>query len=1491
MRNPLFAVGLFLVLLATTGCDQKTVLRARPITRQDDLIGGPSAKGKLGDFLLENGEIRAVIGGPAPGWAAGVFGGTLLDVDRVRWQSEYRNGKGWDAFSEAFPLANLLVANPAMPKQVLKLGADDLTLQESSGSVRVLKDGSDGIEAVVRVEGHSAYMFDVLKFLDKPFLMDMIGSLSFSTFTSDQIIDLAASLLGVNVFGLINRLQLSLDFTTDYVLTPDVPYITMRTTVTVAPPSQGALNGCTPVPCDLDCPGGFAMREQAEPVEGRTTPFLRQCPVCACAAIEPSMPTFNESRDFFKVLLGDNNLWKDPTWKGGIVAGDFLFFGTETTPFTPGFGYDIDRRIYENMWQGIGTLGSPFAFDWLAGTADNVSYAWATRNPAERTLFDCPGYRIAIVAVDPTFEDAIADQLEEVLDLAEADAAARVRVSIVNRAPIPLADVPMDAQAPAGNAETVQAAFDAWKAGVLAGSRAQEWITAFGTGATIDLIPAHACLPSKVLVPLFSSSATVVLTHFTDEGRLTSIDNTVEDGTRSYTFERHLFVGDGDVGSVLRPVYAMRGTPTGEIEGIVIEDGSMEPLSRVDVFVLQDYRTDPSDPMPQDFAAYRLQAAQAFGHSGFVSQMLTDRGLDAVMNGTFDGPVPPGRYFVAAHATDRGTSALVPVTVAAGDVVRVNLALPAPGRVAFRIDDDRGQGSPARVTFLRLDASGQRLSGDGANVVEMGDPRYDQGIALQDFTVTGQGTVSLPPGRYDLLVSRGIEYGIETIPDITVTAGQETPVSLMLRREMDTTGYVAGDFHVHSRSSVDSAIPLDVRVKAAIGEGLEFFISSDHDHLTDYGPKVLELGVERLIRTMVGEEVSPLEYGHYIGYPVIYDDTKQAVHDPVVWQGHTLAEIWAGLRSHADAPDDLFVVQVNHPRGGFLGLFDQVGMKAYDLERETPGMEMCNAVLEAASCDFDAMEVLNGKYQQSIHTPTVVEVEAYNLCYRAIVAARDAADFPLAAGATDAVCQSLQADPVAHCETAKADAQAAGLSEEARATAILDRDHCAWHREFRNAMATCAGMPLLQCKRVALEALKILSIRYMVERTPEEQAAFFATTRDTDVGCDYARAMAGCTARTDSSGKPLAGCIKDECVCEACVCALHPECCQTEAAGGTGWTNACAASCRNDCFGCDLRPCTDRSGQLEDWFALLDAGQNKTAMANSDSHGLVNEIGLPRNYVATPTDRPADLGRLDVNRGIRAHRVIATTGPFVEFALLGAGGTEAGMGEVLDLSASADLSARIRVHTPSWFRVDRVELYRNSVLERRFFPDRPREDLVDFDEVIILPKPAQDSWFAVVAYGINDADQLAPVFKRMPYGEIMFTTIISLAGTQLLASFGSLVEQLKPLLGDSLDSLTTAIELPDSYPLLPWAVTNAIMVDVDGGGFVPPRAAIQPDGSIAPPPFCSRACVPVPDEEGNPTQTTCGLNQVCAPDESTTGGACRIPIPDACVGLQKTGVQ
>ena len=1497
-------VGL-LALALVAGCAEKREwVKATQVTRQDELIGGPSAKGKIGDFLIGNDQLRAVVAGNGPTWAAGVFGGGLVDLDRARWRSDERGGFGWDSFGETFPLANLLVANPSDGSWQLAFGDDGFQVTQTVTAVTLVKDGSDG-EAIIRVEGHSGYMFDVLKYLNRDFLEGFLSK-GIAGMSFKQIVSLAKSVLKVDLLGLLNRLQISFDFTTDYVLHGGESYLTIRTTVRLSPPSEKALNGCPPVACDKTCEHGYALQEiqtELPALDNAKGPKL--CPLCECAEAEPDMPTFNESRDFFKILLGSSDDWKDPTWKGGVVAGDFLFFGGNCDIFAPELGFDYDGKIFTNMWQGVGTMGSPFALEYVTGVGHNVSYTWTARNPNVRDGFDCPSYRLVAVDFprdDPAREDALAAALsDEGIGFAAGVAKNAARIAVVNHTPIQLGytvPVPVDptidpgADAPLADR---QAAFAAWQATVMASAEVKAYQAILGDDVTLALVPEHACLESKVLVPLFTTSATAVLSHFSEGDRLQQADDgTYVDKVRSYTFERYLVVGDGDVGSTLGSVYALRGTPHGTLKGVVLEDSSGAPVTHASVFVLADPRASATEPVPATFTEYRALAEKRWGHAGFYAQMQTDVGTDPVHDGNYSGPLREGSYLALAHLREYGTSPLVPITITADETEVVNFVLPGPGAIEYQVTDQGGQPGPVRLSFIALDADGLRTDWEGEAEPFLGDSQIDHGILKLEHSGDGHGRVSLPAGHYDVLASRGFEYAARTVGDVEVRPGQTTPVQITLPREIDTAGWLAADFHIHQFPSSDAGLELDTRLKAGAAEGLEFMSSSDHDFLLDYQPRVRELGLEPYLLTQVGVEMSPLEWGHYNGFPMKYDDTDGAVHNPPQWQGGTLEQAFEQIRARAANPDD-FVLEANHPRDGTLGMFSQIGLKGYDLERKTPGMQMCNAVLETVPCNFDAIEIINGKHVEYLWTPTIGEMKLHNECYREIVAARSLTQFPLVgAEADDAVCGWLQVDPAGDCDALLA-LSSASETDQGK---LRQRDHCRWHRAFKAELDRCAAddISLLDCKRIALEAVKQLSVRYMLERTPEELASYHATTTLTDLGCDFEKAFTGCTATANAEGAYAAGCGGEDCACEACVCAAHPECCSAEADGGTGWTPECAASCAGECHGCGNQPCTDRFEMLDDWFAFLNAGFDVSAVGNSDSHNTLDEVGLPRTFVASGSDRPIAASAAEIDRNLKKGHAVISAGPFIDFQIL-SGQASAGVGDTLTAPEGQPLQARVRVQSASWFAVDRVEIYRNGLQEAVFFvdPDTTREaqveKTVDFDRVLDLERPTVDSWYVVMAYGIQPDSTLSPVYKRRPFGHILFTTVIALAAESLLAGYSDLLDKLPAGILD-VNSLLGSLELPDSFPVIPYAVTNPVRVDIDGGGYWAPNAVdANADGKADYPPFCSVPCTPTePDAAGQYGVSTCGLNQTCVPDSRyEQGGVCKIPIPPECVGLQPVG--
>ncbi len=101
------------------------------------------------------------------------------------------------------------------------------------------------------------------------------------------------------------------------------------------------------------------------------------------------------------------------------------------------------------------------------------------------------------------------------------------------------------------------------------------------------------------------------------------------------------------------------------------------------------------------------------------------------------------------------------------------------------------------------------------------------GVKFGKVTPDGKGRLRVKPGTYDILISRGPEYEVErqrsvAIPAVDSAQGVSLTVRAMLRRVVDTAGFVSGDYHQHTQGSIDSPVPLRQRVIENMAEGVEF---------------------------------------------------------------------------------------------------------------------------------------------------------------------------------------------------------------------------------------------------------------------------------------------------------------------------------------------------------------------------------------------------------------------------------------------------------------------------------------------------------------------------------------------------------------------------------------------------------------------------------------------------------------------------------------------
>ncbi len=142
-----------LALVLASACSKgEPRSQARRVSTRADLIGGPGALGEVGDYLLENDKIRVIIQDKGFSRGFGVYGGSLIDADRVRAieGGDSSGGLGRDRFGEMFPVFFLQALVPE--------------------HVEVVNDGSDGKAASVRVTGNGGDFLTLTRTLNQAVL-------------------------------------------------------------------------------------------------------------------------------------------------------------------------------------------------------------------------------------------------------------------------------------------------------------------------------------------------------------------------------------------------------------------------------------------------------------------------------------------------------------------------------------------------------------------------------------------------------------------------------------------------------------------------------------------------------------------------------------------------------------------------------------------------------------------------------------------------------------------------------------------------------------------------------------------------------------------------------------------------------------------------------------------------------------------------------------------------------------------------------------------------------------------------------------------------------------------------------------------------------------------------------------------------------------------------------------------------------------------------
>lgn len=221
-------------------------------------------------------------------------------------------------------------------------------------------------------------------------------------------------------------------------------------------------------------------------------------------------------------------------------------------------------------------------------------------------------------------------------------------------------------------------------------------------------------------------------------------------------------------------------------------------------------------------------------------------------------------------------------------------------------------------------------------------------------------------------------------------------------------------------------------------------------------------------------------------------------------------------------------------------------------------------------------------------------------------------------------------------------------------------------------------------------------------------------------------------------------------------------------------------------------------GVVETWMTMLDRGHKATGMGASDSHHIVgDEPGSSRTllYVGDGKDDVGGYSRTDVVDALRDHHAITTNAPFIEMSIGGQG-----IGDTVD--APGTVGVQIHVQTASWSKVDRLKLYMNSAV----VADVPITQL-DFTTTVQV-SPTTDAWVVAEVTGTTN---MFPVLSATEFPPLDATIIL-----------GAMTAGINGLDLSALPA-TAKLKPKGTHYSVPYAITNPIWIDHDGGGWKPPK--------------------------------------------------------------------
>ncbi|MAX37214.1 CehA/McbA family metallohydrolase [Gimesia sp.] len=222
--------------------------------------------------------------------------------------------------------------------------------------------------------------------------------------------------------------------------------------------------------------------------------------------------------------------------------------------------------------------------------------------------------------------------------------------------------------------------------------------------------------------------------------------------------------------------------------------------------------------------------------------------------------------------------------------------------VTVKVSTPEGQPVPARITVVNH-------RGQLAKLYNARQPTTAVRPGILYTLGTGD-TFELPPGKYTLYATRGMEWGVARQP-IVVENNKTQNQTLVISHEVDTTGFIACDSHIHTLpGSGHGNATFEERMITIAGEGIEVAVATDHNHISDYTPYQKAAGTQTHFHSISGDEITT-HNGHFTAFP--FDPAKSVPggvkgRNPLFLKDDNWDELIADMRKKGAE-----VIILNHP--------------------------------------------------------------------------------------------------------------------------------------------------------------------------------------------------------------------------------------------------------------------------------------------------------------------------------------------------------------------------------------------------------------------------------------------------------------------------------------------------------------------------------------------------------------------------------------------------